>query len=276
MLVQFQVENFRSISTPISLSLVASAAKEFRESHTFDPKVSGFARLVRSAVLYGPNASGKTNLLLALQFVQNLVINSATMFQQGTPIPYTPFKFSPRSQRAPGHFEVTFVQDRVLYEYRLVVDAVRVYEERLTAYPLGRPQRLFDRIYGKDTKSYRWKFSTNLKGNQRVWRDATRPNALFLSTAVQLNNTQLLPVFDWFKKRLVVIAGSTKFNVGLTVKLLDQPKGKDVLLPFLHAADLGIAGVEIKREALLPGMTVSGSPIVLADSGTQPSILHVT
>jgi len=253
--------------------MVANASKELRASHTFDPKVSGVEALVRSAVVYGPNAAGKTNLLIALQFVQNLVVNSAT-WQQGNELPYAPFKFSPTSRNKPSRFQVTFIQDKVLYEYGVSADATRVYEEWLVAYPVGRPQRLFERRYEK--RAYQWKFSTHLKGNRKVWKDATRPNALFLSTAVQLNNTQLIPVYEWFQKRLVVIAGNTKFNPALTVTLLDRRDGKEILLPFLHAADLGIADVDVLREPLVPGLAINGSRMLVAEPGKSPVLVRVT
>ncbi|SRR5713226_8624597 len=262
MLIEFRVTNFRSIKETQTFSMVAGSGTEHLQTNTFNPELPGFDRLVRSAVIYGANAAGKTNLLLALQFVQNLVVNSATATQQGMPIPHAPFKFASATRESPSEFEVTFAQEGVRYEYGLVISATEVRNEWLIAYPRGRPQRLIERTYDKRSETYKWSFSSYLKGNRSVWRDATRANALFLSTAVQLNSAQLLPVYEWFQKRLVVIVGSIQLNPILTLNLLDQPDGKEKVLPLLRAADLGISDLEINREPLIPGVPIVGSPII--------------
>ncbi len=193
MLIEFRVTNFRSIKETQTFSMVAGSGTEHLQTNTFNPELPGFDRLVRSAVIYGANAAGKTNLLLALQFVQNLVVNSATATQQGMPIPHAPFKFASATRESPSEFEVTFAQEGVRYEYGLVISATEVRNEWLIAYPRGRPQRLIERTYDKRSETYKWSFSSYLKGNRSVWRDATRANALFLSTAVQLNSAQSAP-----------------------------------------------------------------------------------
>ena len=252
MLIEFQVTNFRSIKETQTLSLVAGAAKEFMRENTFEPGLPGFSRLLRSAVVYGANAAGKTNLLRALQFMQGLVLNSAA-FQEGVRIAHAPFKLSKVTTNRPSEFEVVFADNGVRYEYGFAVDAERIHKEWLIAYPHGRPQNWFERTYHAKKKEYEWQFSTKLKGSSRVWRDATRGNALFLSTAIQLNSEQLRPVFQWFQKKLVVIGmGGSQFNLSLTLQLLEQPNGKQKLLNFIHAADLGIDDLLLQKESMTP------------------------
>ncbi len=277
MLIEFRATNFRSIRETQTLSMVAGPGTERLQTNTFSSGLAGIDRLVRSAVIYGANAAGKTNVLLALQFVQNLVVNSATTTQQGAPIPHMPFKFATATRRSPSEFEVTFLQDGVRYEYGLHVGATQVYKEWLTAYPRGRPQRLFDRTFDKKSDTYDWSFSSYLKGNRSVWRDATRANALFLSTAIQLNSSQLLPVYEWFQKKLVVIVGSAQLNPILTLRLLEQPGGKEKVLPLLRAADLGISDLEITREPLIAGVPITGAAIIEnAQKNEIPNIVKFT
>ena len=107
---------------------------------------------------------------------------------------------------------------------------------------------MFERKYDRKMAKHDWKFSSFLKGQRAVWSEATRPNALFLSTAIQLNSKQLTPVFEWFQKRLVVIAEPTKLNAFLTLSLLEEHDGKEKLLSFMQEADFGITGLDIKRE----------------------------
>src|SRR4029077_19866638 len=118
MLIEFKVANFRSFRACQTLSMVASSLSEHTDTNTFDPKLAGFSRFLRTSVIYGPNAAGKTNLLRALQFMQSLVINSATA-KPGSAPPYTPFLFAKSSRAAPSQFQITFVQEGVRYEYGL-------------------------------------------------------------------------------------------------------------------------------------------------------------
>ena len=277
MLVEFSAANFRSINEVQKLTLVAGPGKEHVRQNTFEPGQTGFPRLLRSAVIYGANAAGKTNLLRALQFMQQLVTTSAT-FQEATRVAHSPFRLSRKTTASPSEFEVVFIDEGVRYEYGLSVDADRVHKEWLIAYPHGRPQNWFERTFDAKKKSYEWQFSAKLKGSPRVWRDATRANALFLSTATQLNSEQLRPVFQWFQKKLVVIAaGASQLNVGLTYQLLEQPDGKQKVLKFVNAADLGIADLSLQRVPLAPVASIAGNVVREPDSGSQiPALMRVT
>jgi hypothetical protein len=259
MLVEFSATNFRSISEVQKLTLVAGPGKEHLGQNTFDSGLTGFPRLLRSAVIYGANAAGKTNLLRAMQFMQGLVVNSAA-FQEATRVAHSPFRLSKKAAASPSEFEVVFVDQGVRYEYGFSVDANRVHKEWLIAYPHGRPQNWFERTYHEKKNEYEWQFSAKLKGSPRVWRDATRANALFLSTATQLNSEQLRPIFQWFQKKLVVIGtGGTLLNPELTFKLFEQSDAKQKLLQFVHAADLGVHDLSLQRQSASPIMAVGGN-----------------
>jgi len=273
MLIEFRVANFRSFNAEQVLSMVAGSQEEHIASNTFE--TSGFGRLLRSAVVYGPNASGKTNLLLALQFVQHWVVNSAAITPPTTP--HTPFKFAASNLKRPCEFEVTFIQDGTRYEYGFSIGPERVEQEWLVEYAHPRGRTMFDRTYDHAAAKYAWKFSSFLRGQRAVWSEATRKDALFLSTAIQLNSEQLRPVFDWFQKRLVVIVGVSAMNPSLTLKLLNEPDGKERLLPFLREADAGIRDLDVKREQIPSGaLVLQGNTNMIDLEGGQPSLLKVT
>ena len=267
MLIEFQVENFRSFKGRQVFSMTAGHFSEHRESNTFDPPARGFDRLLRTAVIYGPNAGGKTNLLLALKFMKDFVMNSAAATSAA--YPFSPFKLAASCKNHPSHFQITFIQDSTRYEYGFSMGSERVEKEWLVEYASStsrtRGRAMFERDWDSKKRKYEWKFSSFLKGQRSVWSEATRPDALFLSTAIQLNSTQLRPVFDWFQQRLVIIVGEVKLNESLTLNLLDEPDGKKRLLPFLREADLGISDLQVKKEPLRPGGGVvvgQGGPIL--------------
>jgi uncharacterized protein len=277
MLLEFQLTNFRSFRATQTLSMVASKIGEHIGENTFDPKLRGFDRLVRSAAVYGANAAGKTNLILGLQFMQAFILQSASGPPTAHP-PYSPFKLSQTARSEPTEFRVAFVQDGVRYEYGFSSDSKRVRNEWLMEYINPRGRAIFERTYVHHTRDYRWAFSSHLKGQRKLWSESTRPNALFLSTAANLNSKQLLSVFEWFQKRLVVVAGPSLLNPTLTIQMLDKPEGRKQVLPFLREADLGISDVNVTREPIPANspVLVSGGIIEHTPDGQARSLLKVS
>ena len=260
MLVEFNVANFRSILTRQTLALVANATDDHL-SGNFEPAGQDVDGVLRSAVIYGPNAGGKSNLLRALQTLQILVTNSAVATQEGQVLPVAPFLLDRASPGRPSEFGIVFIaDDATRYEYFCAVTSHRVEKEWLVAYPKGRPQRWFEREFQRETETYDWWFGPNFKGERaekKVWQEFTRSNSLFFSTAIQLNNEQLKPAFNWMAQKLIVLTAGTNLNPFLSLDLLRQPEGADEFMRFMRAADLGIERVEVREEELL-GQTIPG------------------
>lgn len=279
MLIEFRVENFRSFQNAQVFSMVAGPSLERAETNTFTSALKGFGAFLRSAAIYGPNAAGKTNLLRAIQFMQEMVLTSAVR-PSSAQNPYSPHKLSAKNRSAPSEFQITFAEGGVRYEYGFSLCSEHIEKEWLMEYVHPRGRIIFQRDYDKTSKKYDWKFSSYFKGQRLVWSELTRPNALFLSTAIQLNSKQLLPVYQWFQKRLVVIVGGMTMNPGLTLNTLDQPDGKNRVLPFLQEADLGIADVRIQREPVPAGGMIFGSgPNMLLEQNpgqSTPNLVKVT
>ncbi|MBF0144182.1 MAG: ATP-binding protein [Magnetococcales bacterium] len=246
MLIEFSVTNFLSFCETQTLSMVASG--EYRElwDNTFSPDLPRLPRLLKSTVVYGPNASGKSNLIRAALFMWDFVLNSAKG-QEGDPIDVKPFLLNSKNGQMPSTFEMIFVEGETRYQYGFSVSRDRVWQEWLLAYPKGRAQRWFERHYdpvqGREEWSLHKKF---LPGNREVWRDATRSNALFLSTAIQLNSAPLKPVFDWFDKRLRVFRPHSEISREFSANLCKESEGRHKVLKFLNQADLDIEGISLE------------------------------
>jgi len=248
MLIQFSVTNYRSFLTTQSLTLTANSATELQEENTFISPVSNLPRLLRSAVVYGPNAAGKSNLVQAIAFMKKFVLSSAKESQEGEKIDATPFLFSRESRGNPSEFEILFIQDGFRYQYGFAVNSERVTGEWLFAYPEGRAQKWFERNYDPETQKDIWYFGPKFTGRRKVWQEATRSNALFLSTAIQLNNKQLKPVFNWFAHKLVVLGEGEGIDAGFSIDECEEEKKKKKILEFINAADLSITDISLEKK----------------------------
>lgn len=258
MLIAFSIKNFMSIKEKQTFSFVGSSDKDLLESNTFDYGSGKNNRLLNSSVIYGANASGKTNVIRAFYFFQDFVRNSATTLQEGQLIPsFKPFKFSRKCLASPGEFEITFIYEGIRYCYGFALTEARVTHEWLTAYPKGKPQKWFERIFDSKTQDYSWKIGEHFKGELSSWRALTRSNALFLSTAVQFNSKQLQPVFHWIDKNLIVIFPGIDFNLSLTLNLFDDEQNRIRLLNFMQVADMGIEDFQVQKEEIIAGLQTS-------------------
>lgn len=246
MLIEFSVKNFRSIKGQQTLSLVKGKGNEQPENY-FTPEAKGAMPLLHSCAIYGANASGKSNLIKAMSVMQEIVLTSASKLQRGDELPVTPFLFDELSITQPTEFEIFFIAGAVRYQYGFSLTKTRVLEEWLLAYPEGRPQRWLSRIFVPETQMYEWKLSRYLEGKKQVWQEATRSNALFLTTAIQLNNKQLRPIYDWFEYYFRIIAGD--LHHGCTVTLCKNSVSKPRIINFLKSADIDIEDVKIETHS---------------------------
>lgn len=253
MLIEFSVANFRSFADTQTFSFVADESKHDSETQLFVPQGSEYVSkftLLKSAVAYGANASGKSNFIKAFSVMNRIVSRSAKEGQRGDALPISNFKLDQDLSKQPTEFEVVFIADGVRYQYGFSVSTSRVFEEWLFAYPKGRPQNWFSRSWDSANEEYQWSFGTNLSGEKQVWKNATRSNALFLSTAVQLNSEQLKPVFDWFEEHCRVI-GVNGFPPVFSAQYCEDG-GHDDVLSFLKQGDVGIDGLAVKSESFNP------------------------
>lgn len=251
MLIEFSVTNFRSFKEKQTLTLAASKYfREHGEFNCFDSGVKGLPKLLRSAVIYGPNASGKSNLIASLSFVKFMVLSSTKKIQEGDELDIVPFLLDQTSKDKDSEFELIFLEGGIRYQYGFALNRKRVCREWLIAYPEGRPQKWFERVYKPDTNVDTYEFGLKFQGGRlrQDWKSATRSNALFLSVAVQFNSEQLKPIFNWFQKRLRTINSPIFLRPEYTISICEKENGKKSVIDFLNAADLSIADLAIDKE----------------------------
>ena len=236
MLLRFRVSNFRSFRTEQTLSMVAGPIRD-RSETVFHP--SGVEDgVLPVAAIYGANASGKTNVVLALQFMRNAVRNSHARWEPDKPIQLDPFAGESAS---PTTFAADFLLDGVRYQYGFSAIPEAVLEEWVFAYPLGKKQAWFAREKGKPIS-----FSAKLPGDNRTIERLTRPNSLFLSAAAQNNHEALSPLYRWFLRSLLFVVGERSKIRWQTIALCQDTESKDKLAQLLSLADLGIVDLRVE------------------------------
>jgi AAA15 family ATPase/GTPase len=245
MLLEFKVRNFKSIRDAQALSLVAANGDpELAGSHLAPTGLKSIPRAVRSAVVYGPNASGKSTLLFALNYMRAVVAESASMIQPGQTYNVQPFKFDEAKVTEPTEFDMSFVIDGVRHQYAFAMTSKSIVSESLIVYRTSKPTQWFSRTLASNGETYDYEFSAYLTGSRKLWQDSTRPNALFLSTAAQLNSELLSPVFRWIVDSIVYLPPGMLLNDALTTAMLSTQEGRDAIRDFLSAGDISIANVQ--------------------------------
>lgn len=247
MLLEASVANYLSFAEKQDFSLMASSGKEHELFNIAEIQANQKHRVLKSALIYGANSSGKSNFLMALATMRRLVMHSASK-QRGNQLGIDSFRLDSNLRSKPSEFEVQFIAAGVRYQYGFSADNVRIYDEWLFAFPKGQAQQWFQRAWVEDKKEHAWKFGNNFHGEKTLWQRATRENGLFLSTAVQLNSQQLQPVFDWFRETLKFI-GIDGINSHFTAESI-QKGHKERVLKFLRAADINLSGLKVENTPL--------------------------
>lgn len=244
MLIEFRVKNFYSIQDEQVFSLVASSQKQHK-SNTFQIKNEKLT-LLKSVAIYGANAAGKSNLIKAFAVMNEIVIKSAVV-QRDEKLPILPFLLG-QNENEPTEFEMSFLTQGIRYRYGFSTTQDKIIKEWLFAYPNGRVQQLFLRTYDEKNNEYTYE-DRNLTGEKKLWEKSTRENTLFLSTAIQLNNQQLKPVFDWFLL-LGISRDSGDFANSFNVTINTFQKQPKELIDYLKAVDLDIENLKIEKQDL--------------------------
>ena len=191
MLLRFGGQNIRSIRDKQELSFVASALDD-TPAGLIDCPAAG-TRLLPAVVVYGANASGKSNLVKALRWMRQAVLFSHTHFDAAGGVPRQPFALDPTGRSAPTACDVDFAIDGVRYHYGIESSDQAFTREWLYSFPNGRRQMLFER------KEQTFEFGRNLRGRNRIIADLARPNSLFVSVATQNDHQELSKISGLFR-----------------------------------------------------------------------------
>jgi hypothetical protein len=263
MLLRFQFSNFRSFRDEQELSMVSSGGTDHAETVLHPSGID--EGVLPVAAIYGANASGKTNVLRAIQFMQAAVRDSHARWLPDGAIDLDSFA---GMANAPATFSVDFLLDGVRHEYGFSITREAVLKEWMYAYPLGEKQTWFIRKRDKPID-----FGAELLGDNRTIERLTRPNSLFLSAAAQNNHQALSPVYRWFSQQLQFVVGGRALGLQPAESLLCRADKQPELARMLSSADFGIEGVSLQLTEVEDTPVLEGVSLILRRWVRQAKLL---
>ncbi len=243
MIIQFSVKNYKAFKEKATISMTASNYdKDFRERDNVIPVEKFDFRILKSAVIYGANASGKSKFMEALLFMKEFVKDSSKESQKGELINVDPFRLNNETENQPSEFEVVFLIDNEIYRYGFEASRESILAEWLYHKPKTKEVELFYR-QGQEFDIHERNFS---KGNTLVKERMVRSNALMLSVAAQFNDLHAGKVLAWFEK-IQSLSGLNNHDEGYSIFRTSDPGDKKRILDLLKIADLGISDIKVIR-----------------------------
>ena len=252
MIADFTIENFFSIKSAQKISFEATSDMQQLDEYTYEVKEG--VRLLKIGVLYGANASGKSNILNAIEFFKNLVLSVPKDRTESTGV--VPFLLDDISKTKRTLLSMSFYLNQEKYILSFELDKDRIYEESLFVYESTRPANLYKRKYNEQTDASDISFGANLKlgkKNQATIIGNTINNCSVLAAFGKSNveKSRLNDVYDFFSKQVKDVLSPKMSLSGYIKRHLDQDDSgelKTFVLNLLQASDFNIEDITINEE----------------------------
>ncbi|HCI77533.1 MAG TPA: ATP-binding protein [Firmicutes bacterium] len=238
MILEFSVKNFLSFKEKITFSMIANSNKELNDNYV---EIGG-NKVLKSAAVYGANASGKSNLFKILTLVV-LMLRSSNSVDINAKLPLIPFKLDKGSVNKPSEFEIKFILDETRYVYGFIADKDKIYDEYLYYYPNGRETKIFDRT-NINEYSYTQK-------DEKILREIETKNAqnkFFLATATNWNFDKTKAAYN-FLTNGIGTCNNLEILKNMAYKMYETNPDylKDFAIDFLQKADFNIEDYQISQ-----------------------------
>ena len=255
MIAEFTIENFFSIKSPQKISFEPSSDIFISDEYSYE--VKNGVKLLKVGIIYGANASGKTNILNAIDFFRMLVLRMPKDRNEKTGV--VPFMLDETSKNETTKMSMIFYINQSKYILTFELDAKYIYSETLTVYDSIRPTKLYSRSYDATSDSSIIEFGVNLKmtkKSQDVISGNTINNSSVLAAFGKSNveRTKLNDVYDYFAKQVKEVLAPGMLLSGYVKSRLDKDESGDLkkfILNFLKASDFNIEDVILREEEKL-------------------------
>lgn len=239
MIIQFSVENYKSILKKLTLSFVSESLKQFEKENLIYVPDFPKLNLLKSLVLFGANASGKTNLIKSMNFMREFILNSALRYGPNQSIEVDPYKLLIKSRNEPSSFEMDFIVNNQRFRYGFSVDSSKIQKEYLYLVLKTTEKLYFDRK--GNNLELGVSFSEGY-GKEKF----LKPYSLYLSTVAQLNGLISSSIISWFDNLTIITDLNFPSFTGYTAKLIENRTQNKFLLKVFKAAGLDFEDVEVK------------------------------
>lgn len=252
MIAEFKIRNFYSLRDEQTLSFIPTNDDTSRDIYT--EEVADGVSLLKIGCIYGSNASGKTNILKALDFFTQFMINDD--LNKGDEIGVVPFLLDDVSRQERTQFEMTFYLNREKYRLNLVLDDKVIYEETLQVYSSVQPTLLYKRTYNAEKDATDIVFGGKV-GLVKKSREAIEGNTFNKRTVIaafgksNVEKSRLNLVYDFFSQRIAPIMYPQSSLMGFTKRRITKDRDgklKKFILHFLKASDFNISDIAIHEE----------------------------
>ncbi len=244
MLVEFTVNNFKSIRDTVKFSMLTSSKDE---GNYFEKRKY---KLLKSAIIYGANASGKSNFLRAMAFMSKFVLNKYKIIQSIDKLPHEPFRLSTETEDASSSFEIVFFIENIKYRYGFEIDNELIYSEWLYADEKGKEAKLFYRDVeekeyinpNKFVEGYRFfdkkDEKINVSSNQLfLWKCDNEKDG-FISKSI----------LNWFNQFNMIDGMDHTGYINFTMKKMENEDFKNKIIELVKTADIGIDNLQVEEE----------------------------
>ena len=239
MILEFCLNNYLSIKDEMKISFLATSLKEkLPEQNDSVPLADTGFSLLRSAVVYGANASGKSNMLKALAFFKRFITESFINSQAGEGIDVEPFRLNSSSVQEPTMMEATFTDGCFIYRYGFEITAKSVIAEWLYQRACKRRAKEVELFYRENGATSVHQQSDLIR--ELVAKKMIRDNALILSTAAQFNDPKAVAILRWIGDTQVIFCSEDEKLWQQAIRHLDDERVRERITAFARYADLGI------------------------------------
>lgn len=242
MLVEFTVNNYKSIKNTIKFSMLTSSKDE---GNYFTNRYN----LLRSSILYGANASGKSNFLRAIAFMDKFVLNKYKILQSTDTLPHEPFRLCSETEYASSEFEIVFFIGTIKYRYGFELDNEKIYSEWLFSDEKGKEAKLF--LRDSDEKDYvnPTKFKEGyIFFNKKEEKIKVPSNQLFIWKCDQDDGEISKSILNWFNHLNMIDGMDHKGYINYTMQEMGNASFKKDIINLVKTADINIENIEVEEE----------------------------
>lgn len=252
MILEFRVENYLSFREEQILSFEPSSDKDYESQYCVEVKEG--VKVLKLGLVYGANASGKTNLLKSFEFLRRFILQQKK--DKTEPTGTVPFQFDDFYTTQPSRFELTFYLNQIKYVYTVVLDEKRVIQENLIYYPGIQPAVFFERWYDKEKEKSILKFGGTIdlkSSDKKLIEGLTISNSSVFSAFSKANVEKSImdEVYNWFKENFMQMIQPKTDLFGWTSSRLEKDNiCKDFVLEVLQKADFNISAIDIEEQEI--------------------------